>query len=293
LKVFITGASGYIGRAAAAVLREAGHQVSGLARSEQTAGRLRDAGVEPVAGGLEDLESLRRGAGGADCVIHAALEWGSRAGQLDGGAVDAMLDELAGSGRAFVYTSGVWVYGDTKGRMLGEVARLNPPPLVAWRPAVEERVLEAASRDIMTTVLRPGMVFGRGGGFLKGLFDSAGQHREVRVVGDGDNHWSTIHLDDLAELYRLAVAEPQRGELFLATGGMPQQVKKIALAVARQCGLEGKVASIPVEQARETLGAMAGCLVMDSKLGSTKAARFFGWCVNKPSVFTEIEHWGG
>ena len=199
-----------------------------------------------------------------------------------------MLDALAGSGKPFIYTSGVWVFGDTRGRMLGEMGALYPPALVAWRPAVENLVLEARERDVAAMVFRPGMVFGRKGGAPAGFFRQAREEGVVRFIGSGEQHWSTVHADDLAELYRLAIEAPAGGEMFIACGGMPQPVRKIALAVAKACGIEGKVESIPVEAAKERLGPVAECLAMDLKAGSTKAARFFGWTVRRPSIFDEI-----
>ncbi len=288
MKVFVTGATGYIGSAICDALRAAGHQALGLARSSGKAAALSSRGDEPLLGSLQDHESLRQGCRQADAVIHTAMSFTPDAGTVDRAAVDAMLDALQGSGKPFIYTSGIWVYGDTGDRMLGEVAPLNPPPLVAWRPAVEERVLEANEHGVRTMVFRPGMVFGRKGGFLKGFFEDARTHGAVRVIGDGKNYWSCVHAADLAGLYVRAVLRPAGGQLFVTCGGMPQQVIRIAEAVAEACGVPGKVEHIPIEEAREQMGPLADCLAMTCKAGSTKPARFFGWIVRHPSVFDEI-----
>lgn len=288
MKVFVTGATGYIGSAICDALRAAGHQALGLARSEEKAAQLSARGDEPLRGSLQDLESLRQGCRQADAVIHTAMSFTPDAGVVDRTAVEAMLAALQGSGKPFIYTSGVWVYGDTGDRMLGEVAPLNPPPLVAWRPAVEELVLEANERGIRTMVFRPGMVFGRRGGFLRGFFDDVRTHGAVRVIGDGKNYWSCVHAEDLADLYVRAVLQPAGGQLFVTCGGMPQQVNRIAEAVAEICGAPGKVEHVPLDQARQQMGPMADCLAMTCKAGSTKPARFFGWTVRHPSVFDEI-----
>jgi nucleoside-diphosphate-sugar epimerase len=289
MRVFVTGASGYIGTVVCENLRKAGHQVTGAARSAETESLLKARGDLAVSASLEDPRLLAAAAAKADAVIHAAgriAEPDSAA--LDRGAVMAMLDAIAGSGKPFIYTSGVWVFGDTRGRMLGEMGALYPPALVAWRPAVENLVLEAQGRGVSSMVLRPGMVYGRKGGAPAGFFRQAREEGVVRFVGSGEQHWSAVHTDDLAELYRLAIHSPAAGELFIACGGMPQPVRKIALAVAKVCDIEGKVESIPVEAARERMGPIADCLAMDVKAGSTKAARFFGWTVRRPSIFDEI-----
>jgi nucleoside-diphosphate-sugar epimerase len=288
MKVFVTGATGYIGSAVCEALRAAGHQALGLARTGEKASQLEARGDAALAGSLEDPEALRRGCGESDAVIHTAMSFTPNGGQVDRAAVDTMLAALEGSGKPFLYTSGVWVYGDTGDRMLGEVAALNPPPLVAWRPAVEELVLEANERGVRSMVFRPGMVFGRKGGFLAGFFHDARTHGAVRVIGDGKNYWSCVHADDLADLYLRAVLRPAGGQLFVACGGMPQQVNRIAEAVAEACGAPGKVEHVPLEAGRAQMGPMADCLAMSCKAGSTKPARFFGWTVRHPSVFDEI-----
>lgn len=288
MRVFVTGATGYIGTAVCEALRRAGHQVTGAARNPAAESKLKARGDLAVPASLEEPAALAAAAAQADAVIHAAQMPSAEAGALDRAAVQAMLASLTGTQKPFVYTSGVWVFGDTGGRMLGELGRLHPPPLVAWRPAVEELVLAARERGVAAMVFRPGMVFGRKGGALADFFGQARRDAVVRFVGSGDQHWSNVHADDLAELYRLALENPAPGELFIACGGMPQPVRKIALAVAKAAGIEGKVEAVPVETAREQLGPIAGCLAMDLKAGSTKAARFFGWTVRRPSIFDEI-----
>lgn len=289
MKVLVTGATGYIGSAVCAALQKAGHQPVGLARSQEAEAKLQSAGVPAIAGALEDLESLRNAVDAVDSVIHTASSSTAERGALDHAATQAILERLAGSNRAFVYTSGVWIYGDTRGRVVGEINTLNPPPSIAWRVAVEQMVETAAERKIQTVVLRPGMVFGRNGGFVRSFFDDVRATGAVHFPGTGENHWSNVHVDDLAELYVKAAAEPAAGEIFIACGGMPQPMRKIALAVAKAAGAEGKIEGRPLAQAQEQWGAaIAGCLAMDSKAASTKAARFFGWTVRHASIYDEI-----
>lgn len=288
MKVFVTGATGYIGSAVCELLQRSGHQVVGLARSEEKARVLESLGYVALRGSLADTAALRSAATSADAVIHAALEFSPSAGTTDRAAVATFVEALAGTGKALIYSSGVWVMGNTRGQLKGEVSALAPPPMVAWRPAVEELVLESKERGVKGVVLRPGTVYGRKSGRVAVMFREARSAGRVSVVGDGENHWSTIHVDDLADLYVRAAADPAPGELFIACGGMPQPVGKIARAVAKACGIDGKVELIPVEQARAEMGPLADCLAMDCKAGSTKAARYFGWTVRKPSIFDEI-----
>src|ERR1700748_878049 len=141
LKLFITGGTGYIGRAIARKAASLGHQVTVLARDDVSvaADELIRIGVSLHLGDLKEPESFSAAAGAADGVIHAASTNDASAGAVDEAAACAMLSQL-NSGTAFVYTSGTWVYGDTRGEPATEASALNPTPLVAWRPAVEQRV---------------------------------------------------------------------------------------------------------------------------------------------------------
>ncbi|MCC7154819.1 MAG: NAD-dependent epimerase/dehydratase family protein [Bryobacterales bacterium] len=289
MQVFVTGATGYVGSAVCDALTRAGHQVFGLARTPEKAALLDARAITPVVGSLEDPATWRSAAQNAGGVVHAAAAWGPDMGRLDNLAVDALLDILAGSNRPLVYTSGVWVMGDTGGRMNGEISAIHPAKISAWRPAVEEKVLAAKESKVKGMVFRAGMVFGRGGGAVGGFFRSARSKGVVEVVGDGENYWSNVHVDDLADLYRRALENPASGELFIACAGMPQPVKRIAHAVAKAAGIDGKVAFIPVEQARATMGLLADGLALDCRAGSTKAVRFFGWPPKVPYIFDEIE----
>ena len=288
MRVLVTGATGYIGSAVCELLQKAGHVTVGLARTEEKAQLLESRGYLAVRGALGDHNVLRNAAKASDGVIHAAMQFGTEAGAIDSSAVAALIEALSGSGKPLIYSSGVWVMGNTKGQLKGEVSALAPPPMVAWRPAVEQMVLDSRDKGVKGVVLRSGIVFGRKAGRLAGMFRDAKTLGVVRVIGDGENHWSTIHVDDLADLYVRAVTEPAQGELFIACGGMPQPVGKIARAVAKTCGVDGKIELIPLETARAQMGPLADCLALDCKAGSTKAARYFGWTVRKPSIFDEI-----
>ena len=253
MHVFLTGASGYIGGAVAERLHAAGHVVSGLARSDSTASRLSAAGIQPVPGNFTDPKTISVAARSADAVISMATTYDPG---VDGPAIDAILTALAGSNKPMIYTSGIWSHGDTGGTVVDETSPPRPAALVQWRQAVEERVLEAAREGIRTVVIRPAIVYGRGGGIPGGFVDSACKEGGARFVGTGENRWPFVHVDDLADLYLLALERAPAGTLLLAVSGPSYPVRDVAAAASRGAGRDGRTIAWPLEDARKTLGAM-------------------------------------
>jgi nucleoside-diphosphate-sugar epimerase len=275
MHVFLTGATGYLGAAVAGALRRAGHEVSGLARSPDAEAKLRSAGVRPVSGSLHDLPALAGAAGAAEGVIHTANTNAPDAGTADAAAVSAMLSALAGSGKPFVYTSGVWVYGDTRGAVVDEKTSLKPAPMVAWRPAVEEAVLGSVARGVRAIVIRPGLVYGHGGGIPAMLVRSARDSGAARFVGDGRNHWPVVAVDDLAALYVLALERAQAGTVLVAVTES-QPVTDIARAASEGAGAGGRTTSWPLVEACQSLGPLADALAFDQRASGAQA-RALGW----------------
>src|SRR3954469_16063815 len=202
MRIFLTGATGYIGSAVAERLRAAGHELTALARSDASAAKLSAAGIQAVRGDFSDPSSVGPAARAADGTISLATTYDPN---IDGPAIDAILDALAGSTKPFIYTSGIWSHGDTGGKVVDETSPPRPAPLVSWRQAVEGRVLQAASRGIRSIVIRPAIVYGRGGGIPAGFAESAQKDGAARYVGTGENRWPFVHVDDLADLYALAL----------------------------------------------------------------------------------------
>ena len=287
MQVFLTGATGYIGSAVAERLRQAGHTLTGLARSDDAARRLTAAGVQPVSGDFSDPASVGAAAQKADGAISMATTYNPA---VDGPAVDAMLNGLAGSNKPFVYTSGIWSHGDTAGKVVDETSPPKPAALVAWRQAVEERVLEAARRGVRSTVIRPAIVYGRGGGIPSGFVDSARKEGSARFVGAGQNRWPFVHVEDLAELYLLALNHAPGGTLVLGVSGPSYPVRDVAAAASRGAGAGGRTQSWPLEEARKTLGPYADALVLDQQASGKRAEVLLGWKPSRPDVLQDIEH---
>jgi nucleoside-diphosphate-sugar epimerase len=286
MQVFLTGATGYIGTAVADRLRAAGHKLSALARSDTASDRLTAAGIRPVRGDFADPKSVGSAARSADGVISLATTYNPA---VDGPAIDAILEALAGSDKPFIYTSGIWSHGDTGGAVVDETTPPKPAALVQWRQAVEDRVLEGAKRGIRTVVIRPAIVYGRAGGIPAGFVDSARKEGAARFVGTGENRWPFVHVDDLADLYLLALERAPAGSLLLGVSGPSHPVRDVAAAASRGAGAGGRTTAWPLEEARKTLGAYADALVLDQQASGRRAKETLGWQPRRPDVLEDVE----
>ena len=273
MTIFVTGATGYIGSVVTEKLRRAGHKVRGLSRSAAAAQKLKELDAEAVSGDLRDTSVIEAAARASDAVIHLAMEMSADAPGLDRGIVDVVL----ASGRPLLYTSGIWVMGSTGGHVVDETQPVNPTPLVAWRPSHENRVLAAGG-----VVIRPAMVYGRGGGIVGG-FVQAGRNGKVQVIGTGENRWPFVHVDDLADLYVLAL-QAKPGSRYFASAGPSIAVKEVAAKAARGARVE----FIPVEQARQTMGPLADALTLDQLISAHKAMQELGWVPKAKSVLEDL-----
>jgi nucleoside-diphosphate-sugar epimerase len=288
MKFFVTGATGYIGSAVSEGLQKAGHQVLGLARSQKSADELAARRIEVQRGELMDKNSLRAAAQRADGVIHAASPSDGTSMEADNTMLDAILPALAGSNKPFLYTSGIWVIGDTGGRVVDEEEPLHAIPLVAWRVACEQRVLAAARDAIRAVVIRPGVVYGRGGGIPASLVQSGKENGEVIFVGDGENHWPMVWLDDIADLYLRALEKAPAGSIFHGAEKDSVTVREIAEAASEAAGVPGKITPWPVEEARKQLGGFADALALDQQISSEKARTVLGWTPKSKGVLEDL-----
>ncbi len=285
MPVFVTGGTGLIGRSIVRELRKRTHVVRALARSDAAERTVRELGAEPVRGELRDLDLLRREAAAADAIVHAAFEPSNEAVTIERAALVGLLDALR-PGRTFVYTSGVWVYGSRGDASIDESSPLNPLALVAWRPAHEQLVLANDGR-LRAAVIRPGIVYGDGGGMPGGMVEDA-RKGTLRVVGDGANRWPTVRHDALAELYGRIVDDRAAHGVYNATRGASVPYGEIASAASRAAGGDGHVDAFPLADARAAMGPFADALVCDLLIDSGKAARELGWEPHRPTLLEEL-----
>lgn len=277
MKVFITGATGYIGFNVASTLRRAGHQVWGLTRSEDKAGTLSRHEIYPVVGTLQEPDSYIPFAEQCSVLIHAAADYQADTFALDRQAVEALLGtaERGTCPKTLIYTSGVWVYGDTGGKLVDESDPLNPPNLVKVRVSTERMVLQSTA--VRGLVLRPGCVYGRQGGLTGMWFAGASKEKSLSAIGDGSNRWAMVHADDLADAYVRAGESRLGSEVFNITDRSRWSIRDMLNAVARATGFTGAITFVPVAEAAKTMGDFAECLALDQHVDGRKAVHLLGW----------------
>lgn len=294
MKVFITGATGYIGGSLAAQLVLRGHQVTGLVRSKEKAKQLQEKGIEPRLGTLDDREILINAAREADAVINAA--------DADHAyAVTTLLPALAGTGKLFLHTSGSSLVGDKAAgepseRVFHEDTPFEPQPEKAGRVALNRRVLAAAHEGIRSVVLVPCLIYGLGHGLnphsiqVPWLISLARKSGMARHIGRGENIWSTIHIDDLVDAYLLATEHAPAGSLFYLENG-EASLQSIAESISRMLGQGGRTESMSIDEAVREWSPEAAHFAFgsNSRVSALKARKMLGWNPQGRSVFDEIE----
>jgi len=289
MRVFLTGATGYIGSAVLDALLRAGHHITALVRTPQAAEAITPRGVTAIRGDLKNAKSLRLSVDGFDAYVHTAAASGSQREEVDQRAIETLLaaaaEQADRSRCAFVYTSGLWVLG-SDARPLTESAQPNPGPLQGWRAVHEQVVLQASSGTLRTAVVRPGIVYGSARGIVSDLLKNA-QNGLIRVIGLGENHWPLVYDRDLADLYAKIVSRPDASGIFHANDGSDETVNAIIEGIVAHFSVPPDVRHVPLDEARKKLGAYADALALDQRARSSRAAAL-GWAPALHSVSANI-----
>jgi nucleoside-diphosphate-sugar epimerase len=269
MNVFITGATGFIGSAIARRLLAEGHRVTALVRPQTDAAWLENAGAVIVRGELAGIGDAVPVIAQHEVRIHTAVS-PKDTSAVDRAAIDALLTPAANG--ALLYTSGVWVLGNTGSA--DEDTPVNPLPISRWRAPHEQLALEAVRPDFSVAVIRPGCLYGGSQSLLAPWFAAVDENLPIRISGDGTNRWSMIHIDDLVDFYLRAIDRRASGILH-ATDDSDSTLKEMADAVGA-----GKV---PVEHRESDGGPLAGALMADQHVFSEKTRKRLGW---EPQVRT-------
>jgi nucleoside-diphosphate-sugar epimerase len=287
MRIFLTGATGYIGSAVLDALVRAGHEMTALVRDPEKAEQVSVRGVQAVIGELSKPASYVAAAESCDSIVHTALESSKRAQKVDRQAIETLLGAAIkraakGQPAAVVYTSGVWVLGNTSGAA-DEEAPVRPTPLVAWRPDHEKLVLDAGrGRNLRTAIIRPGIVYGSARGIVGDLLKDAANGL-VRVIGEGRNHWPCVYDRDLADLYVRLATNADASGIFHANDEADECVEEIVEAIAEHAKMRPDVRHVPLEEARAKMGPYADALALDQIIRSPRA-RALGWTPTLHSV---------
>jgi nucleoside-diphosphate-sugar epimerase len=291
MRIFLTGATGYIGGSVLDALVRGGHDVTALVRDNEKARRISARGARPIIGNLAEPESFKAAAEAQDGYVHAAFDYASGRGPaIERAALDAIIaaakrPRTAGSPapdpRFVIYTSGVWILGPTP-EPASEDAPINPIAMASFRPAHEDLVLAAAGDRLRTIVVRPGVVYGRGDGMVGDILKAA-SNGLVRVVGDGNNHWPLVYDRDLADLYARLAVNPDASGIYHANDEGDERVNDIVQAIAPYVSTPPDVRHVPIEEARTKMGPYADALALDQVVRSSRA-RGIGWTPTLHSV---------
>jgi nucleoside-diphosphate-sugar epimerase len=289
MRVFVTGASGWIGSAVVSELLDSGHQVVGLARSDAAAAAVTALGAEVLRGDLDDLDSLRRGAAASDGVVHLGYNHDfsrmPQAAQTDLLAIEAIGTALAGTGRPLAIASGT--LGLAPGRVGTEQDK--PDPSLHPRIANAQTAMSFVERGVRSLIVRfAPTVHGTGDhGFMAALVGIARDKRVSAYIGDGTNRWPAVHRLDAGNLVRLALDKAPAGSVLHATAdeGVPTRV--IAEAIGR--GLGVPVASIPADEAEEHFSWLGSFFGVDAPASSTLTRELLGWEPIHPGLIEDLD----
>ena len=289
MKIFLTGATGYIGSAVLDAALRANHQITALVRTPQAVDVLASRGVTPVLGDLGTVKSYRAAAEAQDAYIHAAADSSPKREEVDRKAIDTLMALASARAKtspvSFVYTSGLWVLG-SNAQPMDETAQPNPGQLLGWRPAHEQLILQAAGPNLRTAVIRPGVVYGGNRGIVSDLLKNA-LNGLIRVIGTGENHWPLVYDRDLADLYVRVAAMPAASGVYHANDEGDETVNAIVEGIKNHLSASPDVRHVPLEEARKKLGAYADALALDQRVRGPRA-RALGWSPTLHSVGTNV-----
>ena len=288
MKVALTGATGFIGSHILTELQEHGHEVTALVRDGQQADRSAALGASPAVVDLYERPAVVDLLAGLDAAIHTASPGDETAANLDAAVVDAAIEAFDGTGKPYIGISGLWIYGDNTA--ISEASPLRPPPMVAWKPPLERRVLDAS--DMRGVVIVSSVAYGDGGGGIPGalLASPRDEDGNLVMIGAGHQHWSTVHAADLARFFRHVLEDDSARGRYVIGNGQNPTVAALTEAAAVAAGAPGAVAGSD-DEARARFGDyFAEVLLLDQGTSAARARDQLGWSPAHSSLIDEFRN---
>jgi nucleoside-diphosphate-sugar epimerase len=286
MNVALTGAAGYVGSHILSELHEHGHEVTALVRDDAQADAVAAHGAAPAVVDLYDQPAVAKLLSDADGTVHTASPGDDTSADLDSAVADAAIDAYAGTGKAYLQISGLWIYGPNPS--ITEESPFNAPALVSWREPIERRVLGA--NGMRGVVIVSGSAYGDGGGGIPGVLLGSPRDDDgnLIMIGTGQQHWVTVHVADLADCFRRVLEDGSaRGRYVVGDGSNPT-VAAVTEAAAVAVGAPGAVPGSD-DEARARLGdAFAEVLLHDQGTVAAKVRSELGWSPSRPSLVDEF-----
>jgi nucleoside-diphosphate-sugar epimerase len=288
MKVALTGATGFIGSHVLDELQKYGHEVTALVRGDAQAEVIAARGAIPAVVDLYDRPAVAGLLGDADGAIHTASPGDATSADLDAAVADAAIAALAGSGKPYLQVSGMWIYGANPA--ITENSAIDAPAMVAWKPPIERRVL--GTPDMRAAVIVSSVAYGDGGGGIPGLLlasprDDTGN---LIMLGTGQQRWSTVHVADLADVFRRVLEDHSARGRYVIGNGLTETVAELTEAAAVAAGAPGSVPGSD-QEARERLGDyFAEVLLLDQGTDAPRARAELGWQPSHSSLTDEFRH---
>jgi nucleoside-diphosphate-sugar epimerase len=288
MKVVLTGATGFIGSHVLTELQDHGHEVAALVRNEANAKIVAARGATPAVVDLYDRPTVLSQLDDADGVIHTASPGDETSANLDSTVADAAIEAFTGTGKPYVHISGQWVYGDNTA--ITEDSPLNAPALVSWREPIERRVLDA--KGMRGVVIVSGLAYGDGGGGIPGLVLGSPRDDDGNLImlGTGQQHWSTVHVADLADFFRRVLEDDSARGYYVVGDGLNPTVAELTEAAAVAAGAPGAVPGSD-DEAKSRLGEyFAEVLLLDQAADAAKARAALDWHPSHPGLVDELRN---
>lgn len=286
MRIALTGATGYIGSHVLAELKSHGHEVTALVRDNAEAAKVVAAGATTAVVDLYDRPAVVKLLGDADGAIHTASPGDATSADLDSAVADAAIEAFEGSGKPYAPISGLWVYGSNT--TITEESPFNPPAMVAWKSPIERRVLDAT--DMRGIVVVSSVAYGDGGGSLPGLLLGSPRDADgnLIMVGTGEQHWSTVHVKDVAAFFRCVLEDDTAHGYYVIGDGLNPTVAELTEAAAVAVGAPGAVPGSE-EEVRARVGAyFAEVLLLDQATTAGAARAELGWKPTQPGLVEEF-----